>query len=87
MLVSIESSDMVDNSTLSVACSQEQFRTIEASLHQVTAQNDSKRTTDISAANGRREEIRCVARYREEVRSEEQVRQEFSIRSIYQQHQ
>ena len=32
MLVSVGSTDKFDNSTFSVDCSQEQFRTIEASL-------------------------------------------------------
>ena len=35
MLVSVESTDKFDSSTLSVDCSQEKFSAIEASLHQV----------------------------------------------------
>ena len=35
MLVCVESSDKFDGRTLSVDCSQKQFRTIEASLYQV----------------------------------------------------
>ena len=33
MLVSVESTDKFDNSTLAVDCSDEEFRSIEASLH------------------------------------------------------
>ena len=35
MLVSVESTDRFDNSTLAVDCSDEECRTIEASLYQV----------------------------------------------------
>ena len=35
MLVSVESTDKLDNSTLAVDCSDEEFRSIEASLYQV----------------------------------------------------
>ena len=35
MLVSVESTDRLDNSTLAVDCSDEEFRSIEASLYQV----------------------------------------------------
>ena len=43
MLASVESADKFDSNTLSVDCSQEKFRTTEASLYQAlhrTAAND-----------------------------------------------
>ena len=42
MLVSVESTDKFDNSTLAVDCSDEDFRPIESSLHQNIVQNDSR---------------------------------------------
>ena len=47
MLVSIESSDELDIRTLSMDCTEEEFRTIEASLYQVlhrTTANEPRRT-------------------------------------------
>ena len=35
MLVSVESTDKFDNSTVEVNCSDEEYRSIEASLHKV----------------------------------------------------
>ena len=58
-LVSVESTDMFDNSALAVDCSDEEFRTIEASQYQVLlAQSNSKRTTESSATNTRTAGIR-----------------------------
>ena len=57
-LVSVESTDKFDNST--VDCSDEDFRSIEA--RPSTAQNDSKRTAENSLTNKKRAEgIRSAA--------------------------
>ena len=66
MLLSHESTDRFDSSTLAVDCSDEEFRSIEASLFPVS-QNDSKRTAENSATDKRTEGVRCVARDREEM--------------------
>ena len=50
------------------------------------AQNDSKRTAENSATDKRTEGIRSMACDREKVRSEEHVRQKFSVCSDDQQH-
>ena len=90
MFVSVESSDLTSSTTAHVRyidCSQEQFRTIAASLYQVL-----HRTTEnepliiVSSANERTEGVRSLVRNREEVRSEERVRQKISICSTDQQH-
>ena len=70
MLVSVESSDKFDTDTLAVDCSDEEFRTIETSQHQVFAQNNSKRTTETSPTNTRTARIRSVARNCKEIRSD-----------------
>ena len=65
MVVSVESSDKHDVNTLSTGCTEEEFRTIEASLYQVL-HNISKRTTGINATNARTGAIRShviVRRY------------------------
>ena len=48
MLVSVESTDKFDNSTLAVDCSDEDFRSMEASLYQVlqrTKANEKQKKT------------------------------------------
>ena len=86
MLVSVESIGKFDNSALAFDCSDEAFRSIEASLYQVFAQNDSKPTAENSATDKRTEGIRSMARDREKVRSEEHVGQKISTCSTDQQH-
>ena len=49
-------------------------------------QNDSERATEESAANERTEGIQSMASNSGEIRSEEHVRQKFSICSVDQQH-
>ena len=71
---------------LAVDRSQKKFITVEAAVPSTT-QNNSKRTTENSAANARTEGTRSMARRREEVRQEKHGRQQFSIRSTFQHHQ
>ena len=44
MLFSVESTDQFDNSTRSVDCTQQQFRTIQASLYQELAAENFQQT-------------------------------------------
>ena len=62
LLVSVDKSDKFDNSALSLDCTQEQFRTTEASLGQVP-RNDTKGSTE-NSSNKRTEVTRSVARDR-----------------------
>ena len=61
MLASVESIGKFDNSALAFDCSDEAFRSIEASLNQVLHRTDSKRATEDGAANERIERIRSMA--------------------------
>ena len=79
------STDKFDNSTLAVDCSDEEVRSMSASLFQI-AQDDSKRTAGNSETDYRREGFRSLVRDRGEIRSEEHVRHKFGIRNIDQQH-
>ena len=57
MLVSIGSSDKLDINTLSVDCTEEEFRTIEASLYQVlhrTTTNEPRRTRTVQQTKGQK---------------------------------
>ena len=68
MLFSVESTDQFDNSTRSVDCTQQQFRTIQASLYQELAAENFQQT------QGQRGfEVWCAIEV--EVRSEDPVRQ------------
>ena len=82
MLVSVESTDKFDSSTIAFDCSDEEFRSIEAGV----AQNESKRTAENSATDKRTEGIRSMACDREKVWSKEHAGQKFSICSTDQQH-
>ena len=74
MLVSVASTDMFDNNTFAVDCSDGELRIIEASLYQVLhRKNISKRTADNSTTNARTEGIGSITRDCKEVRSEEHV--------------
>ena len=73
-LVSVESTDRFDSSTLGFDRSDEDFRSIEASLHQVlhrTTANEPLRI--VQQIKG---QIRSAARDRREIRSEEHVWQQ-----------
>ena len=73
MLVSVESTDRFDNSTLAVDCSDEEFRTIEASLYQVLHRKTANEPLRIMQQTLGQKEVRSMARDREEMRSEEHV--------------
>ena len=83
MLVSVESTDKLDSSTIEVDCSDEEFRSIEASLYQVlyrTTANEPLRIVQQTRGQKGFEAWRAI------VRSEEHVGQKFSICSTDQQH-
>ena len=73
MLVSVDSTNKFDNNTLALDCSDEEFRSIEASLYQVLHRTTAKPTAGNSETDRRTEGVQSVARDREEIRSEEHV--------------
>ena len=86
MLVSVESTDKFDSSTIAFDCSDEEFRSIEASLYQVLHRTTANEPLRIAQQTRRTEGIRSMACDREKVRSEEHVGQNFSMCSLDQQH-
>ena len=86
MLVSVESTDRFDNSTLAVDCPDEEFRSIGASLYQVLHRTTANEPLRMAQQKKRPESFRSMARDREEIRSKELVRQKISICSADQQH-
>ena len=81
MLAIVEGTDKLDNNAIAFVCSDDEFRSIEASLYQSPSQVDSEPTED-STANKRTERIRSMACNSEEIRSEQHVRQKFSTCSV-----
>ena len=71
MLVSVESTDKFDSSTIAFDCSDEEFRSIEASLYRVLHRTIANENAENGAADKRTEGIRSMARDREEIRSED----------------
>ena len=86
MLARVESVDRFDNNVIAVDCSDEEFRSIEAPLYQVLHRTTANEPLWIAAANERTESIQSMACNSEKVRSEEYVRQKFSVCSADQQH-
>ena len=70
MLVSVDSTNKFDNSTLALDCADEEF---EASLYQVLHRTTAKPTAENSETDRGTEGVQSVARDREEIRSEEHV--------------
>ena len=73
MLVSVEGNDKFDKSTRAVDGSDEEFRTIEASLDQVLHRTTANAPPRNSATNTRTEGIRSMTCNGAKVRSEEHV--------------
>ena len=67
MLVSGESTDRFDSSTLAFDCSNEEFQINRGVTIPSIAQNDSRRTAENSATHKRTERFRSMARDREEI--------------------
>ena len=87
MLVSVESTDKFDSSTIALDCSDGEIqRSIEASLYQVLHRTTANEPLRNSATDKWTEGTRSMACDREKVRSEERVGQKFSIFSTDQQH-
>ena len=62
MLVSVESIDKFDNNAIAFDCSNEEFRSIEASLYQVLHRTTANEPLRIGAANERTEGLEaCYA--------------------------
>ena len=77
----VEGSYKLDNNAIASDCSDDEVRSIEASLHQVlhrTTANEPLRV--VQQARGQR--IRSMACNSEEMRSEKHVRQKFRICSV-----
>ena len=86
MLVIGEGTDKLDNNAIAFGCSDDEFRSIEASLYQVlhrTKSNEPLRT--VQQTRGQREFEAWHAK-RVEIRSEEHVRQKLSMCSVDQSH-
>ena len=82
MLVSVESTEILDSSTIAFDCSDEELRSIEASLHQVlhrTTANEPLGIVQHGKGQNAFEAWRVC--YREKVRSEEHVGSKISMRS------
>ena len=67
MLVSVESSDKFDNSTLAVDCADKECRTIDASLYHVLHRSTANEPMKIVQQNKGTEGIRSVARDRNDI--------------------
>ena len=87
MLVSVKSTDKFDSSTIAFDCSDEEFRSIEASLYQILRRTTANEPLRIVQQTKRTERIRSMACDREKVRSEEHVGQKLSMRSTDQERQ
>ena len=85
MLAIVEGTDKLDNNAIAFDCSDDEFRSVAASLYQVphrTTANEPLRI--VHQTRGLR--IRSMACNSEEIRSEEHVGQKFSICSVDQLH-
>ena len=67
LLVSVESTDRFDNSALAVDCSEEEFKSIEASLYQVLHRPTANEPLKIAQQTKRTKGIRSVARDRKDL--------------------
>ena len=86
MLARVESIDKFDNNVNSFDCPDEEFRSSEASLYQVlhrTTSNEPLRTVQQTRGQKGLDAWHAIGA---EVRSEEHVRQKFSVCSTDQQH-
>ena len=86
MLVSVESSDKFDNDTIAFDCSNEEFRSIEASLYQVlhrTTSNEPLRTVQQTRGQKGFEAWRAIVRRYDQRNMSDK---KFSVRCAGQQH-
>ena len=76
----VEGGDKLDNNSIAFDCSDDEFRSIEASLYQVHRTTANEPLRIVQQTKGQR--IRSMGCNSEEIRSEEHLRQKFSTCSV-----